>query len=135
METINAKAEGIGVKEQTQGHLFELRQGEIVSIASVDVAAALQDLFHASSCTLGIDTGEISFASQLRRGDRRREKSASPGACGRFPRSRHADAIVEEWSLDENAALGLKRAVTAVRRMAGEANYSPSAFAPPLKSP
>lgn len=81
-------------------------QGEIVGIAGVD-GSGQRELFHAVAGVARVKSGAIQFfedevtrespAGRLRRGLRV------------IPEDRHAEGVIEGWSLEENAALGLQR--------------------------
>lgn len=85
---------------------LSLRAGEVVGIAGVD-GSGQRELFHTVLGTspisegqiwlFGEDAGKLSSWQRLEAGMRS------------IPEDRHAEAVVEEWSLDENAALGLQR--------------------------
>lgn len=82
------------------------RKGEIVGIAGVD-GSGQRELFHAiagiakpasGQVTLdGQEMTHVSTATRLKRGVRV------------IPEDRHAEGVIEEWSLEQNAALGLQR--------------------------
>ena len=83
-----------------------VRSGEILGIAGVD-GSGQRELFHAiaglvkpteGKITLdGVDFAGLSAADRIEQGVRV------------IAEDRHEEGVVEEWSLDENAALGLQR--------------------------
>ena len=83
-----------------------LRKGEIVGIAGVD-GNGQRELFHAINGTLGLQGGALS----LDRNDLTRASTAERIARGLrvIPEDRHEEGVIESWSLEENAALGLQR--------------------------
>ncbi len=83
-----------------------LRSGEVLGIAGVDgsgqrelfeAIAGLVQTQHGSMQMLGSDCLSWDAAERIRNGLRL------------IPEDRHAQGVVEDWSLDENAALGLQR--------------------------
>ncbi len=85
---------------------LEVRSGEIVGIAGVD-GSGQRELFRALMGVVRPREGEIDL-----KGDR--ITKASPAARIRagvrlIPEDRHADGVVDDWSLVENAAIGLQR--------------------------
>lgn len=85
---------------------LSLREGELVGIAGVD-GSGQRELFHAlvgvsrlASGSLDLDGVDIS--------------NSTPGSrLGQglrvIPEDRHSEGVVEDWSLEKNAALGLQR--------------------------
>lgn len=82
------------------------REGEIVGIAGVD-GSGQRELFQAIAGTSPVKDGVVGFrgdeVSHLPTADRIRK------GLRVIPEDRHAEAVVEEWSLEENSALGLQR--------------------------
>jgi simple sugar transport system ATP-binding protein len=85
---------------------LEVRQGEIVGIAGVD-GSGQRELFHAVagvsrpvSGTVGIGGADATKASPAER---------LRGGLRVIPEDRHAEAVIEDWTLEENSALGLQR--------------------------
>ena len=82
------------------------REGEIVGIAGVD-GSGQRELFHAVAGIRKARSGRIRFGQDD-------VTTATPTARIRrglrvIPEDRHAEAVVEQWSLEENSALGLQR--------------------------
>ncbi len=85
---------------------LEVRAGEMVGIAGVD-GSGQRELFQSilgivrpksgSIALAGVDLQRLSAKDRLRNGIRI------------IPEDRHDEGVVEEWSLEENAALGLQR--------------------------
>ncbi|OJU65146.1 MAG: hypothetical protein BGO01_06610 [Armatimonadetes bacterium 55-13] len=85
---------------------LEVKSGEIVGIAGVD-GSGQRELVQSLVGTRPISQGTITF-------DDLPISSESPAmriAAGLrlIPEDRHEDGVIEEWSLEENAALGLQR--------------------------
>lgn len=101
---------------------FDVREGELVGIAGVD-GSGQRELFRALvgvarpvQGTIALDEADATRASTADRLERGLRLIAE---------DRHAEAVIEDWSLEENAALGLQRkapfaakgsVVTAARR-------------------
>ena len=98
--------ENVGIRGKLKSVSFALRQGEVVGIAGVD-GSGQQELFSAIAGTLAIETGSLSMAGRLSANSTTRERIT--GGLRTIPEDRHADAMIDEWPLDENAALGLQR--------------------------
>ncbi|MGV3615951.1 MAG: ABC transporter ATP-binding protein [Fimbriimonas sp.] len=83
-----------------------VREGEIVGIAGVD-GSGQRELFQAVAGLLRPKAGAIHLGGE--------EITARPTAdriargLRIVPEDRHAEAVVESWSLEENSALGLQR--------------------------
>jgi ABC-type uncharacterized transport system ATPase subunit len=85
---------------------LEVRASEVVGIAGVD-GSGQRELFHAllghakviggSAALLGADLLHMQRWNRLASG------------ISMIPEDRHAEGVIEEWSLDENAALGMQR--------------------------
>jgi simple sugar transport system ATP-binding protein len=82
------------------------REGEIVGIAGVD-GSGQRELFQAIAGTTSVKGGTVIFRSQ----DVSHRPTAERIRHGLrvIPEDRHAEAVVEEWSLEENSSLGLQR--------------------------
>lgn len=80
--------------------------GEVVGIAGVD-GSGQRELFHALLGTAPVQGGAIHLLGRdaTKLGSWERLEAGMRA----IPEDRHAEAVVEEWSLDENAALGLQR--------------------------
>jgi len=85
---------------------FDIRAGEIVGIAGVD-GSGQRELVHALTGTLPIREGQIILAGANIEG----ADSAARIKQGirLIPEDRHSEGVVEEWTLEENGALGLQR--------------------------
>lgn len=89
-----------------KGAALVAREGEIVGIAGVD-GSGQRELFQAIAGTTGLRSGQVAFRGE--------EVSTRPTAdrirrgLRIIPEDRHAEAVVEEWSLEENSSLGLHR--------------------------
>jgi general nucleoside transport system ATP-binding protein len=83
-----------------------VRAGEIVGIAGVD-GSGQRELFHALTGVLKAERGTVRMLG----GEATRLATADRYARGLrvIPEDRHAEAVVEQWSLVQNAALGLQR--------------------------
>jgi ABC-type uncharacterized transport system ATPase subunit len=83
---------------------FEIRSGEVVGIAGVD-GSGQRELVHALIGTAPW-TGEVQVEGASLHGlDRSR------AGVRIIPEDRHAEAVIEDWPLTENASLGLQRQV------------------------
>ena len=84
-----------------------VRPGEIVGIAGVD-GNGQRELFQALAGTAARQSGSVTLADQ----DLAHASPADRLAHGLrlIPEDRHEEGVVESWSLEENAALGLQRA-------------------------
>lgn len=106
LEISNLDVKGYRGDLAAKGLSLKLRAGEVVGIAGVD-GSGQRELFHALLGTAPIQGGAITLmskdASKLSGWDR------LEAGMRAIPEDRHAEAMVEEWSLDENAALGLQR--------------------------
>lgn len=85
---------------------FEVRQGEIVGIAGVD-GSGQRELFRALVGVQKLESGTAFIAGQ----DIARLSTIDRYRIGLrvIPEDRHAEGVIEDWSLEENAALGLHR--------------------------
>lgn len=83
-----------------------LHRGEIVGLAGVD-GNGQRELFQALVGNLPPSAGSITFDNI----DWARFSTRQRISCGLrlIPEDRHAEGVIEEWSLVENAALGLQR--------------------------
>lgn len=85
---------------------LRVRQGEIVGIAGVD-GNGQRELFGAIMGTLPAESGSVAIAG--------RESTASPTSdrirlgLRLIPEDRHAEGVVEDWSLADNSPIGLQR--------------------------
>ncbi len=102
---------GVSVK-RSRGDLalkdvtLELREGEVLGIAGVD-GSGQRELFEIIAGLAKVASGSITFGGQ--------EVSTLSASqliekgVRLIPEDRHAQGVVEDWSLDENASLGLQR--------------------------
>ena len=106
LKVLNLTVQGHRGDDAVKSASFELNKGEVVGIAGVD-GSGQRELFHALMGSTKLKHGEIVFgnwslhdrtiAERLRMGLRL------------IPEDRHEEGVVEEWSLELNAALGLQR--------------------------
>ncbi len=89
-----------------KGVSFTVRSGEVVGLAGVD-GNGQRELFHSLVGTLPIESGRVVFATE----DITGQKSCTRLSRGLrlIPEDRHEEGVVEDWSLVDNAALGLQR--------------------------
>ncbi len=84
---------------------LEAREGEVVGIAGVD-GSGQRELIQAIYGLIEPSAGAIELSGQP-------AQAGVPSRIERgvriIPEDRHEEGVVEEWSLDENAALGLQR--------------------------
>jgi len=85
---------------------FAIREGEVVGIAGVD-GSGQRELFRALVGTVKPASGSI----RLGESEVSSESPADRIQAGLrlIPEDRHEEGVIEEWSLEENAALGLQR--------------------------
>lgn len=85
---------------------FNVRAGEIVGIAGVD-GSGQRELFHALAGIARVKAGTITLSGN----DLTRTGASVRISKGIrvIPEDRHDEGVIEEWSLEENAALGLQR--------------------------
>jgi len=101
----------LAVKEAT----FAVSSGEVVGIAGVD-GSGQRELFHALLGTEPIFDGRAQFLGKpldSLSGAQRLESGMRA-----IPEDRHTEAVIEEWSLEENSGLGLQRIAPFARRSA-----------------
>jgi len=106
LQVLNLTVRGHRGDQAVKSASFELAKGEVVGIAGVD-GSGQRELFHALMGSGKIEHGEIvlgnwtlhdrTIAERLRMGLRL------------IPEDRHEEGVVEDWSLELNAALGLQR--------------------------
>lgn len=85
---------------------LEVRAGEVVGVAGVD-GNGQRELFQAITGTAALQNGSLSLSGD----DVTTGSPADRIACGLrlISEDRHAEGVIEAWSLEENAALGLQR--------------------------
>jgi general nucleoside transport system ATP-binding protein len=87
--------------------------GEVVGIAGVD-GSGQRELFHTLLGTAPIFGGNAKFLGQAL--DRMSGAERLQAGLRAIPEDRHTEAVIEEWSLEENAGLGLQRVAPFSRR-------------------
>jgi ABC-type uncharacterized transport system ATPase subunit len=90
-----------------------IRAGEIVGIAGVD-GSGQRELFHALIGTAQPFRGRVELGSVNITEDSPAERIQK--GLRLIPEDRHEEGVIEEWSLEENAALGLQRLAPFARR-------------------
>jgi simple sugar transport system ATP-binding protein len=85
---------------------FNVRSGDILGIAGVD-GSGQRELFESIAGLIKPVEGAISFAEQDTAGWTPAQRIAH--GLRMIPEDRHAQGVVENWSLEANAALGLQR--------------------------
>lgn len=106
LEISNLDVKGYRGDIAAKGVNLTLRSGEIMGIAGVD-GSGQRELFHALMGTSPVSGGSFTLFGKDNRSLNRWDRLES--GLRVIPEDRHAEAVVEEWSLDENAALGLQR--------------------------
>lgn len=100
IEATDLKVIGDRGDEALKGISFCVREGEVVGIAGVD-GSGQRELFQALVGVRKVQSGSLSLpsgsAERIRAGLRI------------IPEDRHDEGVIEDWSLEENAALGLQR--------------------------
>ena len=89
-----------------KGASFVVRSGEVVGLAGVD-GNGQRELFQALVGTLPVESGEILMNGQQVAAQSARERIVS--GLRLIPQDRHEEGVIEDWSLTNNAALGLQR--------------------------
>lgn len=106
LEVKNLTVRGPRGNDAVKSANLTLRRGEMVGIAGVD-GSGQRELIHALIGTAKVLRGSIKLDGE--------ELSELPTSkriergCRLIPEDRHEEGVVEEWSLAENAALGLQR--------------------------
>jgi ABC-type uncharacterized transport system ATPase subunit len=96
---------GARKNDAVRGATFGINRGEVVGLAGVD-GNGQRELFHAIVGTLPFVGSILLDAHELR------DKSASKRielGLRLIPEDRHEEGVIEDWSLVDNAALGLQR--------------------------
>lgn len=106
------RVEGLTVRDARghdalQGASFELRSGEVVGLAGVD-GNGQRELFQALIGAADVRAGTITLAGADLSTASTRDRLA--GGMRLIPEDRHDEGVIETWSLEENAGLGLQRA-------------------------
>ncbi len=106
LEVQNLDVRGYRGDLATKSINLKIQSGELVGIAGVD-GSGQRELFRALQGTASVVSGEIIFgnieATKLRGGSRIQWGLRS------IPEDRHSEAVIEDWSLEENASLGLQQ--------------------------
>ncbi|MDR3691060.1 MAG: ABC transporter ATP-binding protein [Fimbriimonas sp.] len=106
LEVSNLSVKGDRGEMALKGVGFQLRSGEILGIAGVD-GSGQRELFESIA---GLTkTVEGSIVLEGKSVDALSPSDRIAGGMRLIPEDRHAQGVVEEWSLNENAALGLQR--------------------------
>ncbi len=92
--------------DAVKGATFQVRRGELVGLAGVD-GNGQQELFHALMGVRQFQRGGASLDGQDLLSLSTRERIAA--GVRLIAEDRHAEAVIEEWSLEENAVLGFQR--------------------------
>lgn len=92
--------------DRLKGVSLVARKGEIVGIAGVD-GSGQRELFQAVAGLTPVRTGSVAIEGR----DVTQASTAARIAAGLriVPEDRHAEGVVERWSLEQNALLGLQR--------------------------
>lgn len=99
-------AKGNRGDDALKGVSFELLAGEMVGVAGVD-GNGQREMFHALMGLARASRGSIEFRGGRIDGATTRERIQRGFRL--IPEDRHEEGVVEDWSLVENAALGLQR--------------------------
>jgi general nucleoside transport system ATP-binding protein len=100
------RVQGSRGEEALKGVDLQLRSGEILGIAGVD-GSGQRELFHALIGTLRPLSGDIALGGE----SIVRQNTAQRLRLGirLIPEDRHEEGVIEAWSLEMNALLGLQR--------------------------
>ena len=85
---------------------LEVREGEVVGIAGVD-GSGQRELFHALLGTISIYGGDATFLGSSLNSMSKWDRLAT--GLSAIPEDRHSEGVIEDWSLEENSALGMQR--------------------------
>jgi simple sugar transport system ATP-binding protein len=88
------------------GASFTILGGEVVGLAGVD-GNGQRELFHSLIGTLRAESGKVTFRGDEITGIKARDRLRA--GMRLIPEDRHEEGVVEDWSLTDNAALGLQR--------------------------
>ncbi len=106
LEMHDVVVRGARGEDALKGVDLELREGELVGIAGVD-GSGQRELMHALAGVLPTQRGEMRLdGTDLGPMDAQARLAAGVRL---IPEDRHTEGVIEEWSLEENAALGLQR--------------------------
>jgi simple sugar transport system ATP-binding protein len=92
--------------DAVKGATFSLRAGEMVGIAGVD-GNGQRELFQCLVGTRSAAAGDALLFGEPLISRKTRERLA--GGLRLIPEDRHEEGVIEDWSLVDNAALGLQR--------------------------
>lgn len=97
---------GVRGDDALKGIDLTVREGEVVGLAGVD-GNGQRELFHSLVGLTKIQSGKATLAGR----DLVKMKASERIVAGirLIPEDRHEEGVIEEWSLTENAALGLQR--------------------------
>jgi simple sugar transport system ATP-binding protein len=106
MSVRNLVVRGKRGDDALKGINLAVRAGQIVGIAGVD-GSGQRELFHVLAGMLRPQSGELSLNGK----DISHDSPARRLAAGLriIPEDRHEEGVIEDWSLEENASLGLQR--------------------------
>lgn len=106
LQAQNLTVQGLRGEDALKSVSFELREGEMVGLAGVD-GNGQRELFQALWGLAPAKSGQIQLEGQ----DATRTKTRDRIAAGLrlIPEDRHEEAVIEEWSIEENGVLGLHR--------------------------
>ncbi len=106
LEVRNVVVKGARKNDALKGVSFSIKSGEVVGLAGVD-GNGQRELFHALVGTLPVESGSLEFLGE----EITRQKASTRLSQGLrlIPEDRHEEGVVEDWSLIDNAALGLHR--------------------------
>lgn len=106
LQVLNLTVKGHRGDDAVKAASFELNKGEVVGIAGVD-GSGQRELFHALMGSTPLKHGEIVLGNWSLH-DRPISERLRMGVR-LIPEDRHEEGVVEEWSLEQNAVLGLQR--------------------------
>lgn len=113
LDVKNLKVRGARGEEAVKSASFRLAAGEIVGIAGVD-GNGQQELFHALMGRIPAELGTVElFGQEI---GKRTLRDRIDAGLRLIPEDRHHEAVVEDWSLTENALLGYQRRAELVSR-------------------
>lgn len=106
LEVSGLTVRGYRGNDAVDGANLIVRQGEVLGIAGVD-GNGQRELFQSLVGRVRAKSGSLSFDGTSWSGVSPRERIAQ--GLRLIPEDRHSEGVIDEWSLEDNAALGLQR--------------------------
>jgi general nucleoside transport system ATP-binding protein len=106
LELDEVTVRGSRKEEALKGVSLRVRRGEMVGIAGVD-GNGQRELVQSILGLLQLERGSILLGGE--KANRKSPKARLQAGVRLIPEDRHREGVIEDWSLEENAALGLQR--------------------------